>query len=96
VRLQLGARYGCLVSILDMIKAAVPAFIFKLLYPEMPYYLITAGMATVGHIWPVVHRFKGGRGLSCIIGGMLIVDWVGVLITNLIGATWASGARICS
>ena len=87
VRLQLGARFGCLVSILDMLKAAVPAFIFKLFYPEMPYYLITAGMATVGHIWPVFHRFKGGRGLSCIIGGMLIVDWVGVLITNLIGAT---------
>ena len=54
VRLQLGARYGCLVSILDMLKAAVPAFIFKLVYPEMPYYLIAAGMATVGHLWPVL------------------------------------------
>ena len=86
VRLQLGARYGCLVSILDMFKAAVPAFIFKLFYPEMPYYLIAAGMATVGHLWPVFHRFKGGRGLSCIIGGMLIIDWVGVLITNFTGA----------
>lgn len=83
VRLQLGARYGCLVSILDMAKAAVPALIFKLLYPDMPYYLIAAGMATVGHLWPVFHRFHGGRGLSCIIGGMLIVDWLGVLITNL-------------
>ena len=85
VRLQLGARYGCLVSILDMVKAAVPAFIFKILFPDMPYYLIAAGMATVGHIWPVFHRFHGGRGLSCIIGGMLVVDWGGVLITNLIG-----------
>jgi glycerol-3-phosphate acyltransferase PlsY len=84
VRLQLGARYGCLVSMLDMAKAAVPAFIFKVLYPEMPYYLIAAGMATVGHIWPIFHRFSGGRGLSCIIGGMLVVDWVGVLVTNLI------------
>jgi len=86
VRLQLGARYGCLVSLLDMVKAAVPALAFKLLYPEMPYYLIAAGMVTVGHLWPVFHGFHGGRGLSCIIGGMLVVDWVGVLVTNLIGA----------
>ena len=34
VRLQLGARYGCLVSILDMVKAAVPALVFKLLIPR--------------------------------------------------------------
>lgn len=84
VRMQLGARYGCLVSILDMAKAAVPALVFKLLYPDAPYYLIAAGMATVGHIWPVFHRFHGGRGLSCAIGGMLVVDWFGTLVTQLI------------
>lgn len=86
VRLQLGARYGCLVSILDMAKAAVPALIFKLLYPDTPYYLIAAGTAVVGHNWPLFHRFHGGRGLSSIIGGMLVVDWIGLLITNLIGS----------
>ena len=88
VRLQLGARYGFLVSILDMAKAVVPALIFKLLYPESSYYLIAAGMTVVGHNWPIFHRFHGGRGLSSVLGGMFVIDWVGLLITNLIGAAF--------
>ncbi len=85
VRMYLGQRYGCLTSILDMAKAALPTLIFLLLRPDGPYYLIAAAMATVGHNWPVYHRFQGGRGLSPILGGMLVVDWLGVLVTNLVG-----------
>ena len=97
VRLQLGARYGCLVSLLDMAKAAVPALVFRYLYPNAPYYLIAAGMATVGHIWPVFHRFKGGRGLSSVIGGLLVVDWLGLLITHFISGAvgiWRKNALL--
>ena len=85
VRLHVGARYGCLTSILDMAKAAAPALAFRTIYPEAPYYLVAAGMATVGHNWPIYHRFKGGRGLSPILGGMLVIDWLGVLVSNLAG-----------
>ena len=42
-------------------------------------------MAAVGHNWPIYYRFKGGRGISPIMGGMLVVDWLGVVITNLLG-----------
>ena len=86
VRLHLGSRYGCLTSILDMLKAALPALIFLAWKPDRFYYLIAAGMATVGHIWPIYYRFKGGRGMSPILGGLLVVDWLGVLVTQLIGA----------
>jgi len=86
VRLHLGSRYGCLTSILDMLKAALPALAFLLWKPDQPYYLIAAGMATIGHIWPIYYRFQGGRGMSPILGGLLVVDWLGVLVTQLIGA----------
>lgn len=85
VRMHLGARYGCMVSILDMLKAAVPALVFKLWLPQTPYYLLAAGFAVVGHNWPVFHRFVGGRGLSPILGGMFVMDWLGVLLSNLVG-----------
>jgi glycerol-3-phosphate acyltransferase PlsY len=85
VRLHLGPKYGCLTSILDILKATVPAMAFKLWQPEAPYYLLAAGMAAVGHNWPIYFRFKGGRGMSPIMGGMLVVDWLGVVVTNLIG-----------
>lgn len=85
VRLHLGPKYGCLTSILDILKATVPAVAFKLWQPEAPYYLLAASMAAVGHNWPIYYRFKGGRGMSPIMGGMLVVDWLGVVVTNLLG-----------
>ncbi|HSF83763.1 MAG TPA: glycerol-3-phosphate acyltransferase [Anaerolineales bacterium] len=85
VRMNLGTRYGCLTSILDMLKAFIPGLIFKLWQPDMPYYLITAGMATIGHNWSIFHRFTGGRGLSPVLGGFLVLDWIGALVTNMIG-----------
>jgi glycerol-3-phosphate acyltransferase PlsY len=85
VRLHLGSKYGCLTSILDILKATIPALAFKLWQPEAPYYLLAAGMAAVGHNWPIYYRFRGGRGMSPIMGGMLVVDWLGVVITNLLG-----------
>jgi glycerol-3-phosphate acyltransferase PlsY len=85
VRLHLGSKYGCLTSILDILKATIPALAFKLWQPEAPYYLLAAGMAAVGHNWPIYYRFRGGRGISPIMGGMLVVDWLGVVITNLLG-----------
>jgi len=86
VRHHLGNKYGCLTSILDILKATLPALLFRFWQPDTPYYLAAAGMATVGHIWPLYHRFKGGRGMSPILGGMLVMDWLGVILTQLVGA----------
>lgn len=82
VNLQLGPRYGCLTSLLDMLKVAAPALALKLLRPEAPYYLILAATGTIGHNWPLFYGFRGGRGMSTILGGMVVVDWVGILVTT--------------
>jgi glycerol-3-phosphate acyltransferase PlsY len=89
VRIHLSARYGCLTAILDMAKVAVPTFMLKRWYPSKPYFLVAAGMGVVGHDWPIYHRFKGGRGESPIFGGVLVIDWVAIPATNLIG--WPLG-----
>jgi glycerol-3-phosphate acyltransferase PlsY len=85
VRLHLGNRYGCLVGILDILKSAFLAQLLKLWWPDTSYYLLAAGMVVVGHNWPIYYHFKGGRGSSPIVGGMLVVDWLGVIITNILG-----------
>jgi glycerol-3-phosphate acyltransferase PlsY len=82
IRLNMGPGYGCLTSVLDMLKAAIPVFAFRLWRPEANYHLIVAITATVGHNWPLYHKFKGGRGMSPILGGMMVVDWLGTLVTN--------------
>jgi glycerol-3-phosphate acyltransferase PlsY len=85
VRLQYGSKYGGLVSLLDMLKAAIPMLAFKLWQPDQPYYLVASVMAVVGHNWPIFFRFKGGRGLSCIIGSFFILSWLGTIVTNVVG-----------
>jgi glycerol-3-phosphate acyltransferase PlsY len=85
IRLQLGARYGCLVGILDILKGLLPTLAFKLWQPDAPYYFIAATLATIGHNYPVYYGFEGGRGFSTIYGGFLVLDWVGVLVTNTAG-----------
>jgi glycerol-3-phosphate acyltransferase PlsY len=80
VRLQLGARYGCLTSILDMAKATAVTLAFKLIWPQQPYFLIVSGFAVVGHVWPIVNRFRGGRGQSPVIGSLFVIDWPVALI----------------
>jgi acyl phosphate:glycerol-3-phosphate acyltransferase len=80
VRLQLGARYGCMTSLLDMAKASAVTLAFKLAYPDTPYFLVASGLAVVGHIWPIFNRFRGGRGQSPIIGSLFVVDWPTALI----------------
>ncbi len=93
VRMLVGTRYGCMTAILDILKVVVPTLIFKLWQPAAPYFLITAALGLVGHDWPLYHRFKGGRGESAIIGGMLVIDPLGLIVTNLVGILigWLAG-----
>jgi glycerol-3-phosphate acyltransferase PlsY len=82
---KLGAKFGCLVSILDMLKVFLPTLFFRLALPESPYFMITAAMGVVGHNYPVFHKFKGGAGLSAAMGGLLVVDWMSVIVTPVAG-----------
>ena len=85
VSVKLGGKWGGITALLDILKAAIPTLVFRLLYPGTPYYLLAATTALAGHNWPLYYRFKGGRGLSPLIGGFLVVDWLGTLITSTVG-----------
>ncbi len=42
VSLKLGAKWGGITAILDILKAFIPTLVFRLLYPGAPYAIITA------------------------------------------------------
>jgi glycerol-3-phosphate acyltransferase PlsY len=93
VGMRIGAGYGKLAGIGDMLKVIVPALGLRLLYPGQPYFLICAVAGMIGHIWPVYHRFKGGRGLSAAVGGMLVLDPLGVLVAWILGIVFGFALR---
>lgn len=85
VRKALGPRYGCLVSLLDMAKVAVPTLVLRLWAPDEPYYYIAAAAGVVGHDFPLYYRFRGGHGESAIFGGLLVIDPVALVGTTILG-----------
>jgi acyl phosphate:glycerol-3-phosphate acyltransferase len=79
---KLGKQYGCVTSILDMLKIALPTILFKLAFTTYPFFLLVAISGIAGHNYPVFHRFAGGRGESPIIGALLVINWFGLFIAN--------------
>ena len=71
VTMTIGWRWGITVLLLDMLKGFTPALIARLVFPDNDIYWFTAGLgAILGHIYPMFHGFKGGKG-SATFGGML-------------------------
>jgi len=84
VSVQLGSRLGFLTYLLDVLKVLLPALILK--YSLGGYYFVVfAASAMLGHVFPIFHGFKGGRGISTAYAGLLSISWVGFLICSLGG-----------
>ena len=77
----LGAKYGTIVMICDILKGMAAVALYNLL----PYYLsneldrtnlmIGLGLAaTLGHIFPVWADFKGGKGVATLFGMILAIQ----------------------
>jgi len=81
VSIRAGRRWGLLVSLLDIGKAALVTAVFRVLAPDEPAYLAAALFAVVGHVWPLYYRFRGGFGVSPMLGGLLVIDPLALLVT---------------
>ena len=83
--MSLGARGGCLIGFLDMAKAAAPVLAVRLIYAGELYLLVAAVACMAGHNWPVFNRFRGGRGISTLYGGLLFIDTLGAVVISFAG-----------
>lgn len=85
VSMKFGAKAGCAVGWLDIIKVFVPTVIFRLLYPDQYLFLVAAIAGFIGHCWPIYYRFRGGRGISAFYGGLFAFDPLGAIVVALGG-----------
>jgi acyl phosphate:glycerol-3-phosphate acyltransferase len=84
----LGRKVGAITGMLDMLKVILPIFVLRLVFPTLPeYMLIGTAAATIGHIFPLFYRFKGGGGYSTIFGGLLIITPIGAMVCSIAGMT---------
>lgn len=74
--LLMGWKAGVLVGAHDIGKALLAVFLAKLLFANLPYIAVIAGVASVlGHIFPFYLRFRGGKGFASFLGMVLGLNW---------------------
>jgi glycerol-3-phosphate acyltransferase PlsY len=88
--LRTGNRKAAALTLLgDMLKGVVAVLLAKWLAPQLglaPMTIMLAGLAAfVGHLYPVFHRFAGGKGVATAAGVLVALNPVHGLATV---ATW--------
>ncbi len=80
-----GPVLGVLTGSFDILKAFAPVLALRLAAPDAAYDAICAAAVIAGHNYPVFHRFKGGRGTSPLIGGLLVLGPLAIPVTIFFG-----------
>lgn len=76
-----GLLMGVINLVLDILKGFLPAYLSYIIFGHNLIYLYIAGISVmVGHIYPVVFLFKGGKGIASMLGVFLAADPIVTLI----------------
>ncbi len=82
----LGKRYALLVFFLDFSKGLLPMVLARLYFGIEDWTAFFVGLASLlGHMYPVFHGFKGGKGVATAFGALTAVS---PLIAVLSIALW--------
>jgi len=65
---SLGWKLGALVGVLDFLKGYLPVLLARALFTQDSQVLVISLIPVVGHIFPVLLNFKGGKGVATIFG----------------------------
>lgn len=81
---RLGGRLaGVAVAVGDMAKGAAPVGAALLLW-DRPEALAAWIGAVAGHVWPVLRKFRGGKGMATVGGGGIVLDPLMGLICTIL------------
>jgi glycerol-3-phosphate acyltransferase PlsY len=82
VKEHAGTRAMAISMVLEIAKATAPTLVARRALPGTPAAPAAALGALVGHILPVWSGFRGGYGMTPMIGGLLVLDPVGLAVTT--------------
>ena len=84
----MGKAIGVGSAIFDILKATAAYWLATLIFKDLTYAAEIAGVACIlGHMFPAYMKFKGGKGLACLGGVLLAMDWrffLAVLATEIL------------
>ena len=80
-----GKKAAALTLLGDVLKGVVPVLVAHALAVEVSVLALVMLAAFLGHVFPVFHGFKGGKGVATAFGALIALNlWVGLLLV----ASW--------
>lgn len=64
----LGKKWGIAVFFIDSLKGFIPTMLAYYLFQDLAFSLLVGLLATLGHIFSVFLKFKGGKGVATSVG----------------------------
>jgi glycerol-3-phosphate acyltransferase PlsY len=92
----LGARWGVVVGVLDVLKGFVPAYLVVRFFDSQPLGYALGVAAVLGHVYSPYLRGRGGKGVATAFGAVLGVHpWyalamVGLFLVVLVFTRWVA------
>jgi len=83
----LGWKFGILTAVVDVLKGIIPVVLVKALFPSTPALAYMSGLSAIlGHMFPFYMGFRGGKGVSTLMGLLLGYDlrWGLVFVVTMI------------
>lgn len=91
-----GPKASGLVLIVDIFKGMLPVLLAKWLLVSPIGQVLVGTAAIVGHIWPVFHGFKGGKGVLTAVGSLFVLAPLAALAAMVTGGGIMSKSRYSS
>lgn len=66
-------KAGAIVGLIDMLKGAVPVAVALVVSGRGAAHAVWVA-AVVGHVWPVIRKFRGGKGVATAAGAGLVIN----------------------
>jgi glycerol-3-phosphate acyltransferase PlsY len=90
-----GIKMGMLILFLDIVKGALPTLAAKLIFANTYFgssalevsitaQYVAGFFTVVGHVFPISHNFKGGKGIAATIGVFLVAEPIVTVIFGLL------------
>lgn len=88
-----GSKFAMGVVLVDVAKGMLATWLALHYAPLLPALSVTAhgylaaAAAVIGHVWPLWHGFRGGKGAATLVGGLLVLwPWVILPVLMVWGA----------
>ncbi|MDD6190856.1 MAG: glycerol-3-phosphate 1-O-acyltransferase PlsY [Firmicutes bacterium] len=81
----MGNKAGAITLVIDIIKGIVATLLGELLLGAVGA-ACCALMVVLGHVWPIVYKFKGGKGVATVFGALLAINPLMAVICLLVVA----------